>query len=137
MMVADRHLPSLALETIGAWMLGVLWLLPLLYAAFYLSIAIAAVAGGTVHGFFLDESSRGHSILWPFTLIGVGLTHDRAQAVHGGKHQRRKGRACEIRARQKLNRAPNSPANDLGTITPDVVIKPVGCRNVDVRMLPP
>jgi hypothetical protein len=48
--------------------------LPLLFAAFYLSIAIAAVAGGTVHGFFLDESSRGHSILWPFTLIGVGLT---------------------------------------------------------------
>lgn len=48
--------------------------LPLLFAAFYLSIAIAAVAGGTVHGFFLDESSRGHSILWPFTLIAVGLT---------------------------------------------------------------
>jgi hypothetical protein len=48
--------------------------LPLLFAAFYFSIAIAAVAGGTVHGFFLDESSHGYSILWPFTLIVIGVT---------------------------------------------------------------
>ena len=40
-------------------------------------------------------------------------------------------------AAQKLNRAPNSPANDLGTITPDVVMKPVGCWNVDVRIFAP
>jgi sn-glycerol 3-phosphate transport system permease protein len=32
MMVADRHLFGRALETVGAWMLGLLWLLPLLYA---------------------------------------------------------------------------------------------------------
>jgi hypothetical protein len=48
--------------------------LPLLFTAFFFSIAIAAAAGGTVHGFFLDESSRGYRILWPFTLIVVGLT---------------------------------------------------------------
>ena len=48
--------------------------LPLLFAAFYFSIAIAAVAGGTVHGFFLDESSHGYSILWPLTLMVVGVT---------------------------------------------------------------
>lgn len=48
--------------------------LPLLFAAFYFSIAIAAVAGGTVHGFFLDKSSPGYSILWPLTLIFVGVT---------------------------------------------------------------
>jgi hypothetical protein len=48
--------------------------LPLLFTAFFFSIAIAAAAGGTVHGFFLDESSGGHRILWPFTLIVVGIT---------------------------------------------------------------
>jgi hypothetical protein len=48
--------------------------LPLLFAAFYFSIAIAAVAGGTVHGFFSDKSSHGYSILWPLTLIVVGVT---------------------------------------------------------------
>jgi hypothetical protein len=48
--------------------------LPRLFAAFFLSIAIAAVAGGTVHGFFLNENSLGNRILWPFTLVMVGLT---------------------------------------------------------------
>jgi sn-glycerol 3-phosphate transport system permease protein len=33
MMVTDPHRFGRALETIGAWMLGILWLLPLLYAA--------------------------------------------------------------------------------------------------------
>ncbi len=33
MMVADQHRLGLLLETVGAWMLGLLWLLPLLYAA--------------------------------------------------------------------------------------------------------
>jgi sn-glycerol 3-phosphate transport system permease protein len=32
MMVASRHWAGHTLETIGAWMLGILWLLPLLYA---------------------------------------------------------------------------------------------------------
>jgi sn-glycerol 3-phosphate transport system permease protein len=32
MMVADQHQLGRLLETVGAWMLGVLWLLPLLYA---------------------------------------------------------------------------------------------------------
>jgi sn-glycerol 3-phosphate transport system permease protein len=32
MMVADRHRLGRLLETVGAWMLGLLWLLPLLYA---------------------------------------------------------------------------------------------------------
>jgi hypothetical protein len=48
--------------------------LPRLFTAFFLSIAIAAVAGGTVHGFFLNESSLGNRILWPFTLVVVGVT---------------------------------------------------------------
>jgi hypothetical protein len=41
---------------------------------FFFSIAVAAAAGGTVHGFFLDESSLGYRILWPFTLIVMGIT---------------------------------------------------------------
>jgi hypothetical protein len=44
------------------------------FAVFFLSIAIAAAAGGTVHGFFLDESSLGFRILWPLTLIAIGIT---------------------------------------------------------------
>jgi hypothetical protein len=42
--------------------------------AFFFLIAMAAAAGGTVHGFFLDESSIGYRILWPFTLIVMGGT---------------------------------------------------------------
>jgi hypothetical protein len=42
--------------------------------ALFFSIAIAAAAGGTVHAFFLDESSLGFRILWPFTLIVMGIT---------------------------------------------------------------
>jgi hypothetical protein len=48
--------------------------LPAVFALFFFSIAIAAAAGGTVHGFFLDESSLGYKILWPFTLIVMGIT---------------------------------------------------------------
>lgn len=44
------------------------------FIAFFLSIAIAAAAGGTVHGFFLNEKSLGYQILWPFTLIVIGIT---------------------------------------------------------------
>lgn len=44
------------------------------FAVFFLSIAIAAAVGGTVHGFFLDESSVGFRTLWPLTLIAIGIT---------------------------------------------------------------
>jgi hypothetical protein len=48
--------------------------LPAAFMLFFFSIAVAAAAGGTVHGFFLDESSLGYRILWPFTLIVMGIT---------------------------------------------------------------
>jgi hypothetical protein len=48
--------------------------LPAVFMLFFFSIAIAAAAGGTVHGFFLDESSLGYRILWPFTLMVMGIT---------------------------------------------------------------
>ena len=44
------------------------------FITFFLSIAVAAAAGGTVHGFFLNEKSLGYQILWPFTLIVIGIT---------------------------------------------------------------
>lgn len=48
--------------------------LPGAFMLFFFSIAVAAAAGGTVHGFFLDESSLGYRILWPSTLIVIGVT---------------------------------------------------------------
>jgi hypothetical protein len=44
------------------------------FVLFFASVAIAAAAGGTVHGFFLNEDSMGHKILWPMTLIMMGMT---------------------------------------------------------------
>jgi len=44
------------------------------FVATFLSIAVAAAAGGTVHGFFLDKNSLGYRVLWPFTLIVMGIT---------------------------------------------------------------
>jgi hypothetical protein len=46
----------------------------LAFATFFLSVALAALIGGTVHGFFLDERSIGYRVLWPSTLIAVGIT---------------------------------------------------------------
>lgn len=47
---------------------------PSRFITFFLSIAIAGAAGGTVHGFFLNEKSLGNLILWRFTLIVIGIT---------------------------------------------------------------
>lgn len=43
------------------------------FALFFGSIGSAALTGGTVHGFFLDEQGIGYRILWPATLIASGL----------------------------------------------------------------
>lgn len=43
-------------------------------AALYASLSLASLAGGTTHGFFLDSASLGHAILWPLTLISIGIT---------------------------------------------------------------
>ncbi len=42
------------------------------FALFFLSIGVAALAGGTVHGFFLDVRTTGRAILWPATMIALG-----------------------------------------------------------------
>lgn len=44
------------------------------FVLFFGSLGLAALFGGTVHGFFPGESSIGYKILWPGALIGLGLT---------------------------------------------------------------
>ena len=53
---------------------------------FFAATGAAALAGGTVHGFFLDEAGRGYRILWPATLIATGATGLSAWAI-GAKIQ--------------------------------------------------
>jgi hypothetical protein len=44
------------------------------FVLFFCSISAASLVGGTVHGFFSDNLSRGSKLLWPVTLILLGLT---------------------------------------------------------------
>jgi hypothetical protein len=44
------------------------------FALLFASAGIAALAGGTVHGFFLQEHSPAGAVLWRITLLAVGLT---------------------------------------------------------------
>lgn len=41
---------------------------------FFVSIGIASLTGGTVHGFFPDETSPGYKLLWPTTMLSIGIT---------------------------------------------------------------
>lgn len=43
------------------------------FMVFFLATAVAALAGGTVHGFFSAQGSPGHRMLWPLVLITIGL----------------------------------------------------------------
>ena len=43
------------------------------FALAFLATAVAALAGGTVHGFFSDKTSAGHRMLWPLVLIMIGV----------------------------------------------------------------
>ena len=45
-----------------------------LWLTFFASIGVGSLLGGTVHGFFLDPSSAGSVILWPATLLALGVT---------------------------------------------------------------
>src|SRR5207244_12312830 len=51
------------------------------HALFFGSAAIAALAGGTVHGFFLDDRTLGNAVLWRITLIAIGVTAASAWAI--------------------------------------------------------
>lgn len=43
------------------------------FALFFGATGTAAGAGGTLHGFFLDERSIGAAILWPAALVAIGV----------------------------------------------------------------
>jgi MFS family permease len=44
------------------------------FALLFASAGIGALAGGTVHGFFLQEDSPTGAVLWRIALLAVGLT---------------------------------------------------------------
>jgi uncharacterized protein DUF6962 len=44
------------------------------FLAYLVSLGLAALTGGTVHGFFLDPLSRGARFLWPATLVVFGVS---------------------------------------------------------------
>jgi hypothetical protein len=44
------------------------------FMLFFVSVGIASLCGGTVHGFFLDQQSWGNAILWPSTMLAMGVT---------------------------------------------------------------
>src|SRR2546422_6430208 len=50
-------------------------------ALFFGSAAVASLAGGTVHGFFLDVRTLGNAVLWRITLIAIGVTAASAWAI--------------------------------------------------------
>lgn len=54
-----------------------------LWVLFFGSIAVASLSGGTVHEFFLDESTFGHRILWPTTLLAMGVAAASAWVLTG------------------------------------------------------
>jgi len=54
-----------------------------LFTLLFASTGIAAAAGGTVHGFFLDERSTAGAILWRIALLALGLTSFAAWSIGG------------------------------------------------------
>jgi hypothetical protein len=44
------------------------------FLVFFSSVAASSFIGGTVHGFFAQPSLVGQRILWPMTMIGIGVT---------------------------------------------------------------
>jgi hypothetical protein len=42
------------------------------FALLFASLGLASLFGGTVHGFFLDQASIGHRMLWPATMLAIG-----------------------------------------------------------------
>lgn len=48
---------------------------------FFASAAVASLAGGTAHGFFLDARTLGNAVLWRITLIAIGVTALSAWAI--------------------------------------------------------
>ncbi len=43
------------------------------FIAFFISLGVAALIGGTFHGFFGNQSPLGLTVLWPATLVAIGM----------------------------------------------------------------
>jgi MFS family permease len=44
------------------------------FTLFYSATGLSALSGGIVHGFFSDELTLGYRLLWPATLLCIGLS---------------------------------------------------------------
>lgn len=53
------------------------------FVVFFAALGVAASAGGTMHGFFPDESSPIHVALWNSTLIAIGVVALSAWGIGG------------------------------------------------------
>ena len=42
------------------------------FAIFFAALGVAALAGGTVHGFLTDPASWSHKIVWRLTMLAIG-----------------------------------------------------------------
>jgi hypothetical protein len=43
------------------------------FILFFVSVGLASLLGGTVHGFFPEVEATGYRILWPATLLAIGV----------------------------------------------------------------
>lgn len=43
------------------------------FLVFFAALSVAALAGGTVHGFFYDETTQAYQLIWNATLVAVGV----------------------------------------------------------------
>jgi hypothetical protein len=43
------------------------------FLLFFVALSVASALGGTVHGFFLEEDTRGQRLLWRATLLAIGV----------------------------------------------------------------
>ncbi len=78
------HEPAITLTdyglTIECWAFAILIArskpktLGLFWQAFFIFVGTASLLGGTVHGFFPDDASLPHKILWRGNMIALGLT---------------------------------------------------------------
>ena len=75
----DVTLTDYGLTLLCAWIMWRIWRGPGFgkprgwLLIFYTGIGLAALFGGTVHGFFEIEGSLGYRVLWPATLISIGV----------------------------------------------------------------
>jgi len=51
------------------------------FVLFFAATAVAAIAGGTTHGFMHDESATGYRVSWTLTLLAVGVAALAAWAI--------------------------------------------------------